>query len=267
MSALAQLPALDLSAELARLPLRPGAQRLAPRGPELSITFHFSDVIYARREREVEQPRILDEARYQIAKNWNDDAKGPPIYGDGLMYDFVVLSDGTIVRTRGRRQRLWHCRNAVGNASSWATHVMLGRGQDLTTAQRTSVFALWDALRADGNIPRENVFSHCEWPVGKGAGGAVRSATYRPQPGQSLCPGAQLHADVVAYRAAGNAPGRYRVASPTVARIAPDATAAVAWDGTCNLPVDALLDIDSITNGWAHWPAAGFVLRSALEHA
>jgi hypothetical protein len=199
MSALAQLPILDMTGQLDAIPRMRGHQALPPRGREQYITFHFSDVIYPDRSRSTELVSLFGEARYQIRKDWSRNQRG--IYGDGLMYDFVVLSDGTIVRSRRQRQRqaLWHCNNVLGNSRSWSVHVMLGRGQDLTSPQRTATFGLFDALRADGDISRQDVVAHCEWPVGNGA--PVPAARYRVQPGQSLCPMPVLFSHVAAYRA------------------------------------------------------------------
>ena len=197
MSALAQLDILDLSAAIAALPRRPGAQPIPPRTRHDWITFHYSAVAYADRSTAAERARVLDEARYHLQKNWGK-AGQPPIYGDRFMYDLVVLSDGTVVRTGDPRQ-LWHCGNAIGNETSWSVHVMLGGQQDLTQPQRLALYQVFDALRADHSIAREHVVAHCEWP--KARRPAVPFPTYRQQIGQSACPGPVLFRHVAAYRA------------------------------------------------------------------
>lgn len=203
MGQLARVLDLDLSAEIAALPRMQGAQRQEARVRHEWITFHYSAVVYRDRTPAAERQRMLDEADYQLRKNWEKDKTKPPIYGDCFQYDFVVWSDGTIARTRDWRdpRQLWHCNNAIGNRSSIAVHVMLGGIQDLTQPQRIALFSLFDALRADWNIPRERVVSHCEWP--RAARPAVVSPAYRRQVGQSACPGALLHRHIAAYRAAG----------------------------------------------------------------
>jgi N-acetylmuramoyl-L-alanine amidase-like protein len=209
MSHLDQLDILDLTTAIDRIPRMPGHQVLTPRSHEQWITCHYSAVIYRDRSKAAELQRILDEAGYQIRKNWAKRGR-PPIYGDGLMYDFVVLSeDGTIVRTRKRRQDLWHCNNATGNTSSWSIHWMLGPGQDLTAPQRESTFLLIDALRNDGAIQRNHVVAHCEWPLSDGL--PVRLSTYQVRPGQSLCPGPVLFQHVAAYRAGMDAPREWQM--------------------------------------------------------
>jgi hypothetical protein len=281
MSALDQLTILDYTAEIARIPLVPGHETLPPREFESEITFHFSDVIYKDRSRAAELRRILDEAIYQIRKNWGQKGQ-PPIYGDGLMYDFVVLSDGTIVRTRRRRVQLWHVRNEQGNAHSWSVHVMLGRGQDVTPEQRRSIFALFDALCADSHIPRASVVAHCEWPVLRGL--AVTGAAYHVQPGQSECPCPILWNSIVGpYRAGASVERRMHIiaqCSPDPAdnfaavRIAPMRSAPEAQISGKNVRLSPLTPVivDSLQNGYYHLAASnpaggaiGFIAQSLLD--
>lgn len=195
--ALVDLIDLDLSAELAQLPRQPGARTLADRGPERYVTLHYSGVVYQDRSRAAELNRIRAEAKEHLRRDWGG---GKGIYGDGYMYDLVVLSDGGIVRTRGRRQQLWHCGNETGNEQSWSVHVLLGPGQDLTGPQRASCFRLFDALRAEGGLSRAAVLGHNEWP--RGDGRPQPSPTYRMLFKQSECPGRLIHAHLAAYRAA-----------------------------------------------------------------
>lgn len=199
VSRVAQLDILDLSDAIASLPRRPGCQHLPLRAAtEQHITAHYSAVVYADRTRAAELARVLNEARYQLQKVWGRDGMRP-IYGDRYMYDFGVLSDGQIVRYNRERVQLWHAGNQIANAGSWSVHWMLGPNQALTAPQRASTIALLDALRADGDIPRQRVVGHCEWP--RVSGPAQPSAAYRLLPSQSACPGKLLHQFVVDYRA------------------------------------------------------------------
>ncbi len=215
-------------------------------------------MVYHDRSRKAELQRILDEAGYQIRTNWAKPGQ-KPMYGDGLMYDFVILSDGTIVRTRRRRQQLWHVNNTVGNGGSWSNHWMLGPRQDLTPAQRLSSFALADAQRADGNIPRDHVVAHCEWPLSTGE--ARISPTYKVQRGQSACPGSLLHAHVAAYRALPDI--RLMIATQgmpvyEVPRVEPTR---IALEGTAYLSAGEAYEIDqTYPNSMAHLHSGlGFV--------
>lgn len=187
---------IDLRAELASLPRHPAAQRqddpLTPR----SITFHFSDVITTNRSFAAERRRLVGEAQYQLRRSWAGPEQ-PPIYGSRYQYHYVVFSEGQIAWCNDLVD-LWHCGNMTGNARSISTHVMLGRGQQLTDPQRASLYALWDWLRGEHAIPRGLTVGHCEWPRGDGA--PVTSPTFRPQPRQSSCPERVLFRDLAAYR-------------------------------------------------------------------
>jgi hypothetical protein len=194
-----QLDILDLSAQIAALPRLRGCEHLPLRTEaEDAITLHYSGVVYADRSRSAELARVIDEAKYQLGKNWAKPG-AKPIYGDRYMYDLGVLSDGQIVRYNRERIQLWHAGNEAANERSWSIHWMLGPGQALTAPQRASTVALLDALRADGTIDRQDVYGHNEWPRTKGT--PIRMATYRLLPGQSECPGQLLHQFVVEYRA------------------------------------------------------------------
>lgn len=199
MTTLATLPILNFAPAIAALPRRPGAQVQPMRGIETYITLHYSGVVYADRSRAREERRILDEARYQLNKNWARPRQAP-VYGSRYQYDYVVLSDGAIVRCQPDRAVLWHCGNATGNNESWAVHVMTGPSQPLTAPQRAALYALFDALRADGDIPRDRVVGHCEWPRIHGV--PRPSDVYWQQPGQGPCPGVTVFADLLSYRKA-----------------------------------------------------------------
>lgn len=183
------LPILDMSAQIAALPRRKGCLTIPPRTGERWTTFHYSGVIYRDRSPGAERARVINEARHHLGKSWSKPGM-PPIYGDRYMYDFVVLSDGAIVRT-GPPREFWHCGNTQGNHKSWSVHVMLGKSQELTAAQRGSLFALFVRI----GLP---VVAHCEWP--RTSGEPQPSAVYKLLPGQSECPGRGLHAELVKWR-------------------------------------------------------------------
>ena len=203
MTRLSDLTILDYTAEIARIPLRSGHQALPLRvAAEQFVTLHYSGMVYQDRSRAAELRHILAEADYQIHHDYSEDGSGA--YPDGYLYDFVVLSDGLIVRTRKGRRQLWHCGNGIGNALSWAVHALLGPDQDLTAPQRASLFDLTDALRAETGIPRQHVVAHCEWPRVRGL--PILSDVYRLLHRQSECPGGMLFPHIVAYRHLSDAP-------------------------------------------------------------
>lgn len=205
-------PTLDLTPRIDALPRKRGHQALARREIERSITLHYSGVVYPNRSREAELATLVAEARHHLMKNWGDAKR--PVFGDGMMYDVAVLSDGSRVRTRRDARQLWHCGNLEGNATSYSVHVALGPGQDLTDPQRDSLYLLFDELRAARQLPRSAVLGHNEWPRTKGS--PAPSETYRLLKRQSECPGAVLHRHLVAYRALSDAPaaGDYDIHSP-----------------------------------------------------
>ena len=202
MSALDHLYTHDLSTTIAHLPRKLGAVALPFRPVVRSATLHFSAVRYQDRSEAAELAVILAEARFHLGKNWSN-RKGLYTYGSAYMYDAVALSSGALVRCQSTPKQLWHCKNAIGNRSSFSLHVLLGQNQDLTPAQRATVIAAFDAVRADNHFDRSQVFGHCEWPVD---GTPARpSSMYMILPGQSACPGPVLHRHVVAYRIATDA--------------------------------------------------------------
>ena len=248
---LADLAILDYTAEIARIPLHRGHQVLPLRTePEQYVTAHYSAVVYADRSRAAELRHLLDEVRYQVNHDYS--ANGSGAYPDSYLYDFVVLSDGGKVRTRRDRRQLWHAGNATANARSWAVHVLLGAGQNLTDAQRRSLFELFDALRAETNIPRANVVAHCEWPRVRGL--PVRSNRYRLLPGQSACPGPTLFPHIPAYRSLPDGPKSYRVIEPMPVYEVPHVEPSrIALHGTAILPVTQQIAIDQFyENGMGH---------------
>ena len=187
---------LDLSAQIDKLPKHKGYSVLPPRSGEQYITCHYSGVDYPPTDRAGELQRVLNEAAYQLHHNYGTGAE--PAYPDGLLYDVVILSDGWVVRTRARRQQLWHAGNGTANARSWAVHLMLGPTQDATPAQWAKTIQVFAALGVDYGIPHGNVVGHCEWP--RTTGLAQPSAMYHPLPGQSECPGRFLHQRLASWR-------------------------------------------------------------------
>lgn len=200
-----QLITLDLSDEIDRLPKHAGYSILPARAKERHITLHYSGVSYPPAStRSGEIQRILAEATYQLNHNYGE-AGGQPFYPDGLLYDLVILSDGTIVNTRSPRVQLWHAGNTTANQTSWAVHLMLGPAQDATPPQWAATIKVFEALCADLSIGRSAVVGHCEWP--RGAGAARPRRTYKPLLiAQSECPGAILHKRLVVWRASAPVP-------------------------------------------------------------
>lgn len=263
---LSSLVILDLTPQIARVPLRRGHQVLPPRGLETYITFHYSGVVYTDRSHAAELAHLLDEVAYQVNHDYSSNHSGA--YPDGYLYDFAVLSDGTKVRTRARRQQLWHAGNATANRESWSVHVMLGPGQNLTEMQRASLFELFDALRAESGIPRQNVIAHCEWP--RKDGKPLRSEYYRLMPGQSACPGAMLFPHIVAYRSIPDLPRQWRAkeALPVYEVPCVDPTR-IALAGSAVLPAGAMVRIGKTYPNGMGWLVGGlgFVELSKLEKA
>lgn len=263
---LRDLSILDLTTQIAAIPLRRGHQVLPQRQGEQYITFHYSGVVAGDRSHAAELARLLGEVAYQVNHDYSSDGSGA--YPDGYLYDFAVLSDGTIVRTRPDWRQLWHAGNATANRSSWSVHVLLGPGQNLESPQRASLFALFDNLRAESSIPRQNVIAHCEWPRKDGL--PVRSDYYRLLPGQSACPGATLFPHVAAYRSIPDLPQLWRAkeALPVYEIPAVDPKR-IALHGSAVLPAGSQVRIDATyPNGMVHLLGGlGFAEASKLEPA
>ncbi len=152
-----------------------------------SITLHYNGPAVDDRSHVGEMNQLKFDAQYHIDKVWGHD-NDKPVHGDGIMYHFAVLSDGTIVRLRNLSAVLWHCRNAKGNKTSVAIHLPLGGNQDATEPQWQAFGQLCDALIADFNLDgRRVVKGHREWPTSDGSE-------------QSLCPGDRLMARLQSWR-------------------------------------------------------------------
>ncbi len=188
---------LDYSDEIAALPKHQGYTTLPVRTGEQYVTLHYSGVNYPQTNHDGELKRILSEATYQLGHNYG--TASAPAYPDGLLYDVVILSDGTRVLTRAKRQQLWHCGNSTGNIRSWAVHLMLGPSQDATQAQWLGAINVIEQLCSLYSIPHANVVGHNEWPRRDGA--PLPSATYKLLPEQSECPGLLLHQRLADWRA------------------------------------------------------------------
>lgn len=254
--------------------MKKGHQVLAPRPNETYITFHYSGVVYNFTSIEQEKRTILNEATFHINKNWSNNSK--PAYGDGLMYDFVVLSNGEIVQTRRNRQQLWHCANFYGNECSWSTHVMLGLNQSMTIKQRDSLYDLFNLLREKSNIPRENVIGHCEWPVAKNKLvryiPALNNQQYTVEKNQSICPGPVLIRNIIEYRDT-DSPVIWDLQVVGMADYAPIYTNRdfnsdfAQLDGKpATLAPGTIVQIKGTQDGWAHMSSElGFIPMSFLK--
>lgn len=189
---------IDYSDDIARLEKHRGYTVLPPRRETNYLTLHYSGVGNTDRSHTAELNRILNEARYQLHHDYSGNGSGA--YPDGLLYDCVILSDGTCVRTRAHPQQLWHVGNTLGNAESFSLHLMLGPGQDATPTQWQRVLRVMDEVRDHYTFPVAHIVGHCEWPRRKGA--PRPSTSYQLLPEQSECPGRVLHARLAYSRAA-----------------------------------------------------------------
>lgn len=260
---------LDYSEQVNAIQGHRDAVVIEDRTNEEWITFHFSDVVHQPADRETELKRLLGEVRYHKTVNWGSAKR--PIYGNHYMYDYVVLSDGLVVKTFDKPRKLWHCGNITGNNKSWSVHVMLGKNQTMTKAQKKSLFELFDMLCRESNIPKNRVVGHCEWPDGTDAPAAV-SNTFRVQPGQSSCPERVLFDALVEYRnSKAQEPWKMRVkknidfAAVRVGRGINHAMATI--DGKeVKLDPGSVIIVRDIVDGWAHLDSEiGFVSAVLLE--
>lgn len=244
MSLLSRLAITDLRSTLPRKAWEIGRRR----GKATSITLHYNGEkpVPATRQRGegvLQQLRI--DTAWQMRDGWSNTLHG----ADGLQYHLIVDADGRVYQTRDLDSQLWHCRNAKGNAESIAVHLLVGGPQPPTREMWASFTRLCDALITDeGMASRRVVRGHQEWA-------------------STDCPGKELMHRLTLWRVQpldGPKPGRYKVLHPTAAFTARDGKT-VAWGGKAELPIDLELDIDDITDGWAHWPPAGFVPLDDLE--
>lgn len=191
-----------LKARIDAIPRHANATLLPERNQERYITLHYSAVNYNLRSKADELNTLVAEAKFHINKVWGYLSNGTPLYGDSLMYDFVVLRDGTILTTRFVCKQLYHCGNSLGNALSWSLHVMTGDKQTLTQTQRNALFTLTSKLRKLSSIPVVNVIGHRHWP--RSSGNPPLFSLQDPdktQPGQGPCPGDFVTQDLAIYSA------------------------------------------------------------------
>lgn len=97
----------------------------------------------------MEQRAYINEAAvYHMRKDWRTPNQkhqaGGPIYGDGLMYHFVVGRDGALYLTRNLSMELWHAHAA--NAVSLAILLPGDFNQPTTEAQQVMLARLLDQL-------------------------------------------------------------------------------------------------------------------------
>ncbi|MEO5953479.1 MAG: peptidoglycan recognition family protein [Chloroflexia bacterium] len=107
--------------------------------------------------------RYIDQAKYHIARNWNDGPAGPIVKGFGLMYHYRVSADGQIYQTQPENAILWHARAA--NPISLAICCDLGPNQTPSDAQLVALFTLLNYLcyhRPDFPASRKDVYGHGE---------------------------------------------------------------------------------------------------------
>lgn len=181
-------------------------------GKPTSATIHYEGSKAMPVDPVKERRLLANDAAYHIQKNWGSDPR-KPVYGNGLMYHFNVLSDGSILQSRELDEVLWHCGNKTGNANSIAIHLPIGGAQQPTRDQLNALWALCDGLIEKYNwAGRHHIFGHCEWPRANGP--ARLSRIYRPLAGQSLCPGRVVHTLLSAYRESSSAARLLRVVVP-----------------------------------------------------
>ncbi|NJL57760.1 N-acetylmuramoyl-L-alanine amidase [bacterium] len=120
----------------------------------------------------------------QVVWGW---ANGQAIYGNGIMYHYVVLPDGRIVRTREMERNMhdvrWHCGNVEGNECGIAVHIPIGGTQEPSIPQTRSMYALMSHLAVSYNIPADRATGHKQWS-------------------QNTCPGEPLMHRLEAWKAA-----------------------------------------------------------------
>lgn len=129
------------------------------------IVWHYNGpAIDQRRDWDAHIKWLADYHTNTVEWGW---ANGQPIYGNGIMYHYVVLPDGRIVQTREKRGRShdvrWHAGNVIANEQGIAIHVPIGGSQEPSEAQTRSLFDLTSHLAVTYGIPADRVTGHCEW--------------------------------------------------------------------------------------------------------
>jgi hypothetical protein len=154
MNSLEQLPIRDLRPRL-RVLDRPKCRRKR-EGAVSSVTLHYNGPAVAG----------LGDLRCELRQITDVDLPNHQerLRADGLMYHFVVFSDGSIWQTRDLDLQAWHCGVPDGNEHSIAVHLPIGGTQDATTAMWSATTRLFDALIKRYTLPgRHVVKGHQEW--------------------------------------------------------------------------------------------------------
>jgi hypothetical protein len=170
---------------------------------------------------------------------------------DSLQYHFCILSDGSIWQTRDLNLEAWHCGHKAGNRWSIAVHFVLGKGQVPTLAQWAAAEWLFEGLIGEfGMAGREVVKGHLEWK-------------------ESECPGPYLMERLRAWREARPGVRRYQVIVGidfAAVREGRSTKFPIALDGEAMLAPGAIVEIDDVSDTWAHLASGlGFVHMSLLR--
>lgn len=229
-----------------RAPLRRGFPRF--------VTLHHNGPA-------IGQVRTIDgwKAHLQFIAQYHIDS--PALIGDGIQYHYAILPAGEVAWLRDDNARLSHAGNALANTESLAIHFPLGGSQVPTSAAWDAFGALFVSFSLKYQIAPQNVYGHRQWPRKTGAPAAAK----KQQPGQGPCPGDGILALLAGWKAQRTAHA-YEVVRATVARISPNENAAIAWGGSCVLPVGHIIEeCTPAAGGFVHWPAAGFVASTNLK--
>lgn len=263
------------------LNLVPHLPRNMLRGPgkgawKTSITLHYNGPPVALADREdANTGHWIDHwegiARYHLKKNWGSASR--PVYGNGVMYHYAFLPDGTRLNLFPEEYARWHCANEDGNATSLAIAFAVGGAQDVTDAQWEAAMAFCLDRMAHYRMQggRNAVRGHREWPRYNETGKRVAN---------SPCPGPVLMRRLTLWRDFITAPTllRYTVV-PAVGvnvREGPGTSFPIALAGKARLSAGYTLDADKIVTGervesldsdqWAHLAnGLGFVALPLLK--
>jgi N-acetyl-anhydromuramyl-L-alanine amidase AmpD len=129
---------------------------------------------------------IIQAATYHKNKIWGY-LNSKPIYGNGLMYHYVITPDGQIYKTRNMEEVTWH----ANNANNKSVAIMLQGNfeiQNPTIEQLKSLEELLQKLLIDLSLDKSSVFAHGEL-INYG--------------NQTACCGRMLKDDVVRFRNTG----------------------------------------------------------------
>lgn len=256
---------LNLDRNMARGPHRGGWRT--------SVTFHYNGPPVALHDNRAATTDMWIQhwkgiAKYHLAKNWGKPKA--PVYGNGVMYHWAVLTNGERLRLWPEEDERWHCANVAGNKTSIAIAFALGGAQDATPEQWQSACDLADEkLKEYGINGRERVYGHREWKKYDEHGKEIPN---------SLCPGPNIMRRLKLWRGglAVDALHQYVVLPSIGAKVrqGPGTSFPVALDGKAVFPCGHEFTVDSIVQGeavagstaWAHClDGLGFVHASLLE--